>query len=414
VKSYYWKTGAPAGQWVLVNTATLTNTPWVLVLYEGDNSAANKGPKASYSVTFSNLLVSGSASDPSVTAAVIDASAVDAPIGQDAPIADAGISSPVSSVVGVTCETTPRGDFATIATPKAVYLVQGIPMAVPTPFSSTTMISRSANDELDLSTCTATSGVTVPVAEYGVGVATVANSVYLIGGNTTGVTTTQSAAYRADIANGNLSSFRVATLAGDAGAPIALQISSYGHAVIQTQDYVYVIGGWSSVGQANVARIERAQVDSVTGDFVTNFEPAIDPTTNSPAMMALPRFDTAAVRLGSWVYVFGGQTDNAPTSQCHTEIQRAGLDSNGNLSSFSQVGTLPNALCAPAIYVAADKLYLIGGATSFIVETNNSPVTATDAVLQAANGGRRKLGRLHRIFRETCLSSGLRRFSCAW
>jgi hypothetical protein len=56
VKSYYWKTGAPDGQWVLVNTATLTNTPWVLVLYEGDNSAANRGP-APYSVTFSNLLV---------------------------------------------------------------------------------------------------------------------------------------------------------------------------------------------------------------------------------------------------------------------------------------------------------------------------------------------------------------------
>jgi hypothetical protein len=57
VKSYYWKTGTPDGQWVLVNTATLTNTPWVLVLYEGDNSAANKGPTAPYSVTFSNLLV---------------------------------------------------------------------------------------------------------------------------------------------------------------------------------------------------------------------------------------------------------------------------------------------------------------------------------------------------------------------
>jgi hypothetical protein len=57
VKSYYWKTGTPSGQWVLVNTATLTSTPWTLVLYEGDNSAANKGPKAPYSVTFSNLLV---------------------------------------------------------------------------------------------------------------------------------------------------------------------------------------------------------------------------------------------------------------------------------------------------------------------------------------------------------------------
>ena len=73
VKSYYWKTGAPDGQWVLVNTATLTNTPWVLVLYEGDNSAANRGP-APYSVTFSNLLVTF----PSATDA--------GTIGQDAPI----------------------------------------------------------------------------------------------------------------------------------------------------------------------------------------------------------------------------------------------------------------------------------------------------------------------------------------
>ena len=75
VKSYYWKTGAPAGQWVLVNTATLTNTPWVLVLYEGDNSAANKGPTAPYSVTFSNLLVTFPGATDAGT------------IGQDAPIA---------------------------------------------------------------------------------------------------------------------------------------------------------------------------------------------------------------------------------------------------------------------------------------------------------------------------------------
>jgi hypothetical protein len=86
VKSYYWKAGTPDGQWVLVNTATLSSTPWTLVLYEGDNSAANKGP-APYSVTFSNLLISGSASDPSATAVVIDAGAADAPIGKDVPIA---------------------------------------------------------------------------------------------------------------------------------------------------------------------------------------------------------------------------------------------------------------------------------------------------------------------------------------
>jgi hypothetical protein len=91
VKSYYWKTGAPAGQWVLVNTATLTNTPWVLVLYEGDNSPANKGPTAPYSITFSNLLVTfPGATDAGTTDALstspLDANgAPDAPIGQDAP-----------------------------------------------------------------------------------------------------------------------------------------------------------------------------------------------------------------------------------------------------------------------------------------------------------------------------------------
>ena len=100
VKSYYWKTGAPDGQWLLVNTATLTNTPWLLVLYEGDNSAANAGPAASYSVTFSNLqvtspgptdagtgigpLADSGASDAPDTAIAADANAVDAPVGSDA------------------------------------------------------------------------------------------------------------------------------------------------------------------------------------------------------------------------------------------------------------------------------------------------------------------------------------------
>ena len=83
VKSYYWKTGAPDGQWVLVNTATLTNTPWVLVLYEGDNSAANKGPTAPYSVTFSNLLVTfpGAIDAGTGIAPVADAGDSDAPDG---------------------------------------------------------------------------------------------------------------------------------------------------------------------------------------------------------------------------------------------------------------------------------------------------------------------------------------------
>ena len=102
VTSYYWKVGATdagTGQWVLVKTATLTSTPWVVLLYAGDNSAASSGP-ASYSVTFSNLqvtspgptdagtgigpLADSGASDAPDTAIAADANAVDAPVGSDA------------------------------------------------------------------------------------------------------------------------------------------------------------------------------------------------------------------------------------------------------------------------------------------------------------------------------------------
>ena len=295
---------------------------------------------------------------------------------------DGAISSPVSSVVGVTCDTVPRAAFATIATAKALYMVGGIPVDAPTPLSSTAMIGRSPSGGLELATCASTSAATVPIAEYAMGVATVANSVYLIGGNTTGTTTTQSAVYRADTGDGSLSSFRAATLSGDGGVtPIVLQTSSYGQQVVQTQNYIYVIGGWSSVGQTGVARIERAQVDPVTGDFVTNFAPAIDPSTGGPATMAVPRFDTIAVQLGSWVYILGGQSDIGSAAQCHNEIQRASLDANGNLSSFSQVGTLPNPLCGPATYVTNNTLYVLGGLTA--INNPGNPI-ATDAVLEAA------------------------------
>jgi len=90
VTSYYWKVGstdAGTGEWVLVKTAVLTGTPWVVLLYAGDNSTAGAGPP-NYTVTFSNLQVTApiptdaGASDASDTAVTGDA--VDAPAGGDA------------------------------------------------------------------------------------------------------------------------------------------------------------------------------------------------------------------------------------------------------------------------------------------------------------------------------------------
>ena len=83
VTSYYWKVGttdAGTGQWVLVKTAVLTSTPWVVLLYEGDNSAASSVP-ASYSVTFSNLQVTSPGPTDAGTGngPLADAGASDAP-----------------------------------------------------------------------------------------------------------------------------------------------------------------------------------------------------------------------------------------------------------------------------------------------------------------------------------------------
>jgi hypothetical protein len=113
VKSYYWKTGAPDGQWVLVNTATLTNTPWVLVLYEGDNSAANKGPTAPYSVTFSNLLVTfpGATDAGTTDAPDVAPSPVDTKIDAGAKDTGGTASCPVP-LSGAAC----TGDLSNIGT----------------------------------------------------------------------------------------------------------------------------------------------------------------------------------------------------------------------------------------------------------------------------------------------------------
>jgi hypothetical protein len=260
------------------------------------------------------------------------------------------------------------------------------------------MIGRAADGSLDLATCTLTSGVTVPVAEYGMGVATVASSVYLIGGDAgPGLMGTQTAVYRAEITNGSLTPFSVATLSGAAGAtPVVLQTSRYAAEVVQVQNYVYVIGGWSSVNETAIASIERAEVDLTTGNFVTNFAPAIDPNTGNPATLVVPRSGSVAVHLGSWIYVLGGSTQacdqpvpvNGPV--CQNDIQRASLDANGNLSSFSQVGTLPNVLCPQASYVACNTLYVLGGVTD--VNCSNGAVASTDAVLTAPIGTDGTLG----------------------
>jgi hypothetical protein len=104
-----------------VNTATLTNTPWVLVLYEGDNSAANKGPKASYSVTFSNLLVTFPSPVDAGTTDALSTSPLDANGAPDRPTGNTGIFTNWTSSTGTTASGTLGASSVTLTTDKPVY-----------------------------------------------------------------------------------------------------------------------------------------------------------------------------------------------------------------------------------------------------------------------------------------------------
>lgn len=300
---------------------------------------------------------------------------------------------PVSGDAGTECDPSARSAFPVVVAPDGVYLIEGIPVDAPAPLSTITRIGRGADGGLDLASCTTTTG-TVPIAEYAMGLAQAGSNVYLVSGATS--TGTQPAVYGAQIADGGLTPFSTATLQGG-GGPVVLQVSRYGAAVLQTNNYVYVIGGWSSpvsfatTGQ-DLAEIERAQIDPVTGAFVTNFAPAIDPATHQPATLALPRFGAGMLyHQGSWVYLLGGQTgvgESYSNVVFHNEIQRASLDASGNLSTFTQVGTLPTNLAGATAYVAGGTLYLLGGGTAFVYPN----VTTTNAVLQASIAADGSLG----------------------
>jgi len=295
-------------------------------------------------------------------------------------------ATPIAYEAGTTCDPTPRALFPTVVTPDGVYLVEGIPTDMPAPLSTTALIGLSADGGLDPSNCVTQSDVTVPIAEYGMGEAIVATSVYLLGGYTTTSGTT--AVYRAEIADGGLTSFAVATLQGDPGTPIVLQVPRYAEEVVQTENYLYVVGGWTGIltpdaGAPDLVEIERAQVDPATGDFVTNFAPV-------SATLALPRTFAQTFQRGSDVYILGGATGAGGQTVIHDEIQIATVDSSGNLSSFAQVGALPTDLAMAGIYTTVDTLYLLGGTTAY--DATTVTFTATTAVLQAPAGADGALG----------------------
>jgi Kelch motif len=116
-----------------------------------------------------------------------------------------------------------------------------------------------------------------------------------------------------------------------------------------TSSYVYVMGGASDAGE--LASVERASIggDGELGTFITI----------SSGTLLVPRISPANVVIGNALYVIGGRNNTATV----TTMERATINADGSLSALTTVlGFAPATPRASHTATAiADSLYLIGG-----------------------------------------------------
>jgi len=139
---------------------------------------------------------------------------------------------------------------------------------------------------------------------------------------------------------------------------VALNQGRSGHISVVLGDFLYVIGGFGTLGRTG--SVERAPInaDGTLGAFATVSGVALNTARN---------LFTAFVSNG-YVYVMGGSNDVGEL----TSIERASIGSDGSLGAFVAIssGALVTPRISPASLVVGNALYIIGG-------RNNSAVIIT-------------------------------------
>lgn len=113
-------------------------------------------------------------------------------------------------------------------------------------------------------------------------------------------------------------------------------------------EWLYVVGGEGGGGP--LSSVERASV--VQGEL-SAFEAL-------PVSLERPRAAAAAVVLGTWLYVIGGEDESGARSS----VERARIAADGSLGPFAVVGAaLVHARAGHQAAVAGERLYVLGGRT---------------------------------------------------
>lgn len=113
--------------------------------------------------------------------------------------------------------------------------------------------------------------------------------------------------------------------------------------VVIARGFVYVVGG-NNPSNLPLATVERAQVngDGSLGGFAV-----------LPTVLTRPRQSAAAVVVGDFLYVLGGDATGT--------IERAVIDASGSLGAFAQVGMLAQPRNSFSVKLIGNSLYAIGG-----------------------------------------------------
>lgn len=126
---------------------------------------------------------------------------------------------------------------------------------------------------------------------------------------------------------------------------VTLTFARYGHTTAVIGNYLYVLGG---VGSGSLDNLERAPLatNGLPGPF----------TTISSSLMAA-RFSHTMVVVGNYLYVLGGRT----TASVLGSIERATVNSDSSLGSFTTVPTVTLSRSGHKAAVVGNKLYVLGG-----------------------------------------------------
>ena len=124
----------------------------------------------------------------------------------------------------------------------------------------------------------------------------------------------------------------------------------HGHSSVVIGDYVYVFGGsgqGSPPAILNTVRRASIQPDGTLGEF-----------QDAGVTLNLATFTTACVRLGTGLYLLGGENT---TGEARNVIQRAEIHPDGTLGAFANMGALGTLLRQHTHAIVGDRVYLFGG-----------------------------------------------------